>query len=415
MRRLLLVTHRPFDQDGGPAARWRAFARYLPEHGWQLDVLSAAGGVGAAEFDAGSSRAVAARAKTMAWLARASEPAFRRAGVQPDALPLSMLWIARGALSTRRRISELEPDVVLATGPPFAGPLAARLGVPPGVPLLVELRDLWAANPAFDAGGPLLPALEAWLLRGASRVIACTPEAVSDLRRRHPRIAERVLEIANGFDPAIRELAGAQAGREPGRPLTLLHSGTLTGARPIAPLADALADSRVAGDFRLVLHGYASPPSRAEVERAQRAGGAPIEMLAPSPWPDAIARIAAADGCVITQGRGAGDATAVASKVYEYLALGKPVVCLTDGGATEELLVRLRADRLCARLDDREGIVAALVRLRDGRFDTVEPSLLERYDRRALAGRMAAVLEEAAGDDRASRDRDPSRRPLELA
>lgn len=399
MRRLLLVTHRSIEQEGGPAARWRAFARYLPEHGWEVDVLSAAERAGASEFDAGSKRAVAVRAAVMARLGRLSAPVFGLAGVRPDALPLSMLWIPRGAHLLAGRIERTRPDVVVATGPPIAGPLAARLGVRGRVPLIIELRDLWAGSPAFNAGGRVLSRVEDWLLASARRVVVCTPEAVADVRLRHRDLAERVLEIPNGFDPAVRSIAEADTGEEPApsrssAPLTLLHSGTLTPARPITPLVGALADPRLAGAFRLVLHGFLSPASQAEVERARQQGLVEIEVLAPSPWTQAVARIADADACLITQARGAGDATAVASKIYEYLALGKPVLCLTDGGASEALLRRLGADQLCARLDEHEQIVAALVRLRERPPTPLGPELLAPYDRRVLAGRMAALLEE---------------------
>jgi glycosyltransferase involved in cell wall biosynthesis len=402
MRRLLLVTHRSIDQPGGPAARWRAFVRYLPEHGWEVDVLSATAHASASEYDAGNSRAVAARARVMAHVGKLSEPAFRLAGLRPDAVPLSMAWIPRGALLVRRRIERSLPDVVLATGPPIAGLIAARAGVPARVPLVVEFRDLWAGNPAFDDGGRTLSRIEAWLLRDARRVVACTPEAVSDLRVRHPSLGARAVEIANGFDPAIVSIVAITKAHN-GQPFTLLHSGTLTPARPLAPLIHALDDPRVAGDFRLVLHGYLTPGSRAEVERASRETRVPIEVLRPSPWQEAVARIAGADAGLITQARAAGDETAVASKIYEYLALGKPVLCVTDGGASEALLQRLGGDDLCARLDAPETIVAALRRLRDGALRAPLLDRVQRYSRRTLAGRMAALLEEVVCESSAPR------------
>lgn len=425
MRRLLLVTHRSVEQAGGPAARWRAFQRYLPEHGWQVDVLSAAEHIGASEFESDSARSVATRAAVMARAARLSQPAFRLVGVRPDALPLSTLWIARGALLVKRHIEHNPPDVVLATGPPIAGPIAARIGIAAymgvrrRVPLVVELRDLWAGNPAFDLGGSVLPRIEQWLLDGARRVVACTPEAVSDLRMRHPGISEQVVEIPNGFDPKIGVLARTGATEhapaesvaeknhtrlrlvrmhDSKRTLTLLHSGTLTPARPLAPLIQALEDPRIAGSFRLVLHGYLSPTSRAEVEAARQGSGVPIEVLPPSPWLDAVDRIASADAGLITQARAAGDETAVASKIYEYLALNKPVLCITDGGASEALLRRLEVDELCARLDIPETIVAALARLRAGTYRLLAPERLQPYSRRALADRMAGLLEDVASD-----------------
>ncbi len=360
----------------------------------------------------------------MARAAQLSQPAFRLVGVRPDALPLSTLWIARGALLVKRHIEHNPPDVVLATGPPIAGPIAARIGIAAymgvrrRVPLVVELRDLWAGNPAFDLGGSVLPRIEQWLLDGARRVVACTPEAVSDLRMRHPGISEQVVEIPNGFDPEIglartgaTEHAPAESVAEKNhtrlrlvrmhdskRTLTLLHSGTLTPARPLAPLIQALEDPRIAGSFRLVLHGYLSPTSRAEVESARQGSGVPIEVLPPSPWLDAVDRIASADAGLITQARAAGDETAVASKIYEYLALNKPVLCITDGGASEALLRRLEVDELCARLDIPETIVAALARLRAGTYRLLAPERLRPYSRRALADRMAGLLEDVASD-----------------
>src|SRR6202030_1808907 len=114
-------------------------------------------------------------------------------------------------------------------------------------------------------------------------------------------------QISNGFDPAIRSTASACASDQLAltdrsrRTYTLLHSGTLTPARPLTPLISALADPRLAGSFRLVLHGYLSPASRAEVALAQRAGKVQIEVLAPSRWREAVGRIATADACLITQ------------------------------------------------------------------------------------------------------------------
>jgi hypothetical protein len=221
------------------------------------------------------------------------------------------------------------------------------------------------------------------------------------LRHRHPDLERRIVEISNGFDPEITSIAAARTNGDPRvdrsqQKLTLLHSGTLTPARPIAPVIRALGDPRLARSIRLVLHGYLTPDSRAEVERAQLETKMPIEVLTPSPWEEAVAQIAKADAGLIVQAHVAGDQTAVASKIYEYLALRKPVLCITDGGASEALLRRLGADDLCARLDEPETIVAALWRLLEHAPRAPLPDRLEPYSRRALAGRMATLLEEVA-------------------
>jgi glycosyltransferase involved in cell wall biosynthesis len=367
--RLLLVSHRPIDQAGGPAARWRSFARHLPEHGWEVDVVSAGGGD---EFASpGHARA---RARVMETAGRVSDPLFRLAGLRPEALPLSMLWVPRGAREIRRRLAGGRYDAVLATGPPFAALVAASRAAG-GVPLIVELRDLWAGNPAFDRGGPILKQAESRVVKRAAAVVAVTPEAASDLRRRHP--AARVEEIPNGFEPELLERRTVTQGT------TILHSGTLTKDRPLAPLLRLLRPP-----LRLVLHGYVAPEIQKEIEDL----GAAVELVPPSGWEDAVTRIAEADVALVTQSRGAGDETAVAAKVYEYLALGKPVLCLSHGGATEALLRGLDAGQLCARLDDVASIEAALERIRADLPPPVPPERLVPYERPRLAASLAELL-----------------------
>lgn len=370
MKRLLLVSHRPIDQAGGPAARWRSFAKHLPALGWEIDVVSGRGGD---EF-ASPGRAQS-RAKVMEAAGRLADPAFRVLGLRPEAIPVSAAWAPRGAREVRRRLQERHYDAVLATGPPFAALIAARMAHG-GVPLLAELRDLWAGNPAFDRGGPVLRRLESWVVKDAAAVIAVTPEAADDLRRRHP--GARVEEIPNGFEPELLEK------RRPSSGTTIIHSGTLTKDRPLAPLLRVLKPP-----VRLVLHGYVAPEIQAEIAES----GADVEIVPPSGWEDAVERIAAADIALITQSRGAGDETAVAAKVYEYLALGKPVLCISDGGATEALLHRLGADQLTARLDDSASIDQALDRIRTGDLaGPVAVGGLKPYERPQLAAQLADGL-----------------------
>jgi glycosyltransferase involved in cell wall biosynthesis len=383
VRRLLLVTHRSLEQAGGATARWRSLRRHLPAHGWEVVELSAPAGIGAVELatDARDRRLAATRAAVMSRVGVAVGPAFRAAGMRPEAFPPSTAWAARGGRAVRRMLASGAFDAVVATGPPMAGPFAARAGLGRGAPpFVVELRDLWAGSPAFDAGGSTLTRAERALLRPAARVVACTPEAAADLRARHPEVAGRVVEVPNGFEPELLERRPPS--REPATPLTILHSGLLSLDRPLAPLLDVLDDR-----FRLVLHGHVAPEIRAQI------AGRPVEIVAPSTWEDAMDRIAAADIALVTQARGAGDATAIASKVYEYLALGRPVLATTDGGATEALLRRLGADAGVARLDDPASIRAALDRLASDPPAPLPPDALEPYRRDHIAAAYAALLD----------------------
>jgi len=352
-------------------------------------VLAARSRASAGEFSQEESERMrtALRAQVMSRIGKIASPAFALAGIRPEAMPLSTVWIARAAVQVRRRLDSSCYDAVLATGPPFAALMGARMADRRGAPpLVVELRDLWAGNPSFDRGGRVLSSLESWVLRGSEAVVAMSPEATEDLRSRHPALSDRMLEIPNGFEPEL--LARRSTETAVGRPIEILHSGTLTVDRPLSPLLRALS-----GDFRLVLHGHVAPEIRREIEQS----GRPVEIVAPSAWEDAVSRIAEADVTLVTQARSAGDATAVAAKVYEYLALGKPVLCLSHGGATEALLRRLGADQLCARLDDEPSIRTVLERARDGELQpAVPPRRLQPYARPRLAKRLVELLDSLA-------------------
>ena len=62
---------------------------------------------------------------------RLADPAFRLLGLRPEALPLSMTWLPRGAVTVRRRLDAGRYDAVLATGPPMVALLAARAAARP--------------------------------------------------------------------------------------------------------------------------------------------------------------------------------------------------------------------------------------------------------------------------------------------
>lgn len=389
-RRLLLVTHRAIDQAGGATARWRSLVRRLPPLGWEVDVVSAPVHPTSAEYatEVGARRRVAVRAAVMEHARGLASPAFRTLGIRPP--PLSTLWAPRGAHTARQRLRVGRHDVIVATGPPMIALVAARLAaLRTGCPLVLEFRDLWAGNPAYDAGGQLLGSIESWLLRGAARTVVCTPEAREHLGRLHPGVAPRLALVPNGFEDELLERRTSTPAQGI---LEILHSGTVLAHRPLEPLLEVLSKPPFAKLFRLTLHGFISPGAAATVRSFR--GRCQIVIVPTSTWEDAVGRMVRADATLITQSRASGDDTAVATKIYEYLALGKPVLATTHGGATEAMLKRLGAGTYCARLDDRASIAAALTRLLEEPRPTPIPAKrLAPYARSAIAKETACLLD----------------------
>ncbi len=104
-------------------------------------------------------------------------------------------------------------------------------------------------------------------------------------------------------------------------------------------------------------------------------------------------RVAAADIVVVIVPASMGDDVAWPVKLFEALALGKPVVSITAGGATEALLRELGQDHALARDGDADSIAAALRTLLDGPPpQPLEPAALERWNRETVAERYADGL-----------------------
>ena len=89
-------------------------------------------------------------------------------------------------------------------------------------------------------------------------------------------------------------------------------------------------------------------------------------------------------------------ASVTTSKLFEYLASGRPVLALTGRSAAAELIEELDAGIVVAP-DDVEGICRALEWFHERwRFDElparVDPRV-QRFDRRALTGNLARMFD----------------------
>jgi glycosyltransferase involved in cell wall biosynthesis len=394
MRRLLLVTQRPLDYGGGASVRWQYFRDALPRHGWDVVEVSARPNptANAVSTDPRAARLAAARATVMTAVGTASRPACRRLlGIQPEAFPPNALWSLSGRPAVRRAFDRARPDVVWATCPPPAALFAALAALDGGgVPFVAEMRDLWAGNPYFDAGGTLLTRIEKRAFARASAVVTVTVSCAQRMRGLHPEIASRLEVLPNGYDPALLELRDRP--REPGERATLVHAGTLYGDRSAVTLLHALARTELASRTRLVLVGVLDPLTEGELRRGQ--GALEVVVVPPVSWRAAVDRVQAADIAVVINSPGTGGDMAAPSKLYEALALGTPVLALTNPRSeSEQLLERLGHAAGCAPPGDEDAIARTVARMLDAPPPPVDPAALAPFSRAAVAERVAALLD----------------------
>jgi glycosyltransferase involved in cell wall biosynthesis len=315
--------------------------------------------------------------------------ARRLAGVQPEAFAPNMLWSFSGRRAVRAALVQHRPHAVAATSPPPAS-LFAAAAVTSGVPLVADLRDPWAGSPYYDAGGRLLTDIERRALSRADAIVAVTSPMLAELRERHPRLAGRMRLLPNGFSPELLDGRPVAAPNWRGRRVTLIHPGTLYGGRSLASLVAAMDAPDLRERVRLQLLGSVDEQTRAAIADHP---GADVQTLAPQPWAEAIERVRRADAVVVVQPAGLGDAIAWPVKTFEALALGKPVLAITSGGAVEQLLTEFGQAAACARLEDPGSVAAVLRRLLADPPDPVPTERLAPWDRSVIAADYAALLD----------------------
>jgi glycosyltransferase involved in cell wall biosynthesis len=399
-RRLLVVSHRPLDYGGGGSVRWSYLRRVLPALGWQVSVVTArANPTGnEASIEPRHASLARARARVMGTAGTVLRPLYRRAGLQPEAFPPSMAWAYSGRGPIRRAIERERPNVVWATCPPQAALFAAVGALARAdarLPFVAELRDLWAGSPFFDAGGDLLARLESRAFARADAIVSVTDGCRERLLALHPEIEDRFELLPNGFDPALlarRRPPGRVDGSDGSR-ATLIHAGTLYGDRTVVALLRALARPELRERVALEIVGVVDERSAAAIH-ATGDGGPHVRVLPPTSWATAIDRTLAADIAVVINSPGTGGEMALPSKLFEALALGRPVLALTGRGSeTERLLTRLGHGAGCAPPDDERAIARALTGLLDAPPAAVDPALMTTWDRSNVAQRIAALLD----------------------
>lgn len=321
----------------------------------------------------------------------------------------NVLWTPYAVRAGLKNARTRNAEAVLATGPPFTAHLVAYLIAKRArLPLILDVRDDWIGNEYYDSGNALRRWLERKLekriVKKATRVVCATPESVALYHKKYPELdKETFSHISNGFDPALFE--------------GLTHSTTQATIEFIH--TGSLPPSRSPEFFVRAVRGLIDEhPELASVIRVRFIGYVPIEHqelvqelnlteqfeFVSNVAQEEVARILVEEAsvCLIFQRRVDGGMTAIPGKLYEYFAARKPILCMTDGGSTPNLLRRLGVD-LITDYDDVEQIkdsIRSIVldyAVVAASFDWPDETL-SQFSRREHTNRLSEILRIAIHD-----------------
>ena len=423
---LLVAYHYPPVRTTG-TQRVTKFERYLPEFGYRTSVLttSAFGKEGTQDealraweplgtyrwlFNSRTrrDRGAAARLRTTSNLTSGWSRVLRRTLI-PDA---QITWIPAASARALSQLRTGAANLIYSTYPPASAHLVALIAKQlSGAPWVADFRDSWTTDPLdpdllfhHPYRLQLERKLESAVVRTADAIITSTTVAAECLKQAHPDCAERIHVITNGFDPedVVDDTDPPASGGA--RPLHLVHTGSFSASHPwrsprgllegVRLLIEAdpvwslrlkvtlvghLTSAEASDAAKLTSSGIVQTveeADRAESLRFQQQGDVLLLVDHPRPWP----------------------ASNLPHKLFEYLALKRPILALCTAGMVADTIAELKAG-VCVAPDDPGAIAQAVERLYHAfASGTLQhhacTAPLNRFHRRFLTQQLAQRFDE---------------------
>ena len=417
MRKVLLVAyHFPPVAGSSGVQRTLRLAQYLPEYGWKPVVLTV--DPSAYEWIDDSSLTEIPQdcevIRTPCLDARkhlSVRGRYPRFVALPDRWASWRLWAVRRGLRLVRHhgIDALWSTYPIATAHQIGAAIARRSRKP----WVADFRDPMAQDgyPRDTERWKSYKRIEAEAAARASMLTFASPSARETYVERYREVPDDKFHLVeNGFDESSFDGLRPRSGAQPlTRTPVLLHSGIVYPLERdpralFAALGKLASQGRIMpGDFVL---RFRAPVHDAMLEKLARAHRVEsfVEIRPPIPYREALQEMFDADALVAMQGASCNEQ--IPAKVYEYLRARKPVLGLADpNGDTGRLLASTGFD-FVVPLEATERIEAALPRflagLAAGTLFRPSVQAIERYSRKALTGRFAALFDEAVRRSAAS-------------
>lgn len=408
-RHLLAVAfHFPPIQASSGVHRLLAFARYLPQHGWQTSVITAHPRA-YAQQRAENLGLIPPGTQVIRAAAWDTKRHFSIGGryLQTMALPDRwQSWILPAFVAGLRATRRQHFDAILTTFPiASAHAVGLLLHRATGLPWIADFRDPMVQEryPTDARTWRNWDRLERAVFAAANAITVTTDRTRAYYARRYgDPLASKVTTISNGFDPEVFPTApDPSPPRAAGDgPLTLLHSGVMyPSERNPVPFFRAVAALKAAGDpavrqLRILFRDSGHDERYQETVRNLGLQDA-IQFLPSLPYHEAVAEMLQVDGLLVFQS--ADCESQIPAKVYEYLYAGRPIVGIVHpDGDTADLLRQMNVPAVAA-LED-EAAIGQLLRsilpvIRGGHYPLPDRATVMTLSRRARTTEFAVVLD----------------------
>jgi len=296
------------------------------------------------------------------------------------------------AKQVRTHVAGRDYDLVFATSSRLmTAALGAAVARKKGVPLFLDIRDIFVDTisellplPAVWLLKPILSAVEARTMRSASRINLVSRGFKENFEHRYPDATYSW--FTNGIDEEFVDAdLGAHSSRSSRAPITILYAVNIGAGQALHEIVPDLARA-LEGRAKLVVIGDGG--RRTALEKAV-SGLGNVELRSPISREELLEAYREADALFLHLGRFAAFEKVLPSKLFEYAALGKPILAGVSGFSADFIREEI-SNAAVFNPGDAEGAVSALQRL--DMVTAQRRDFVTKYRRRNISLAMAAEI-----------------------
>lgn len=280
-------------------------------------------------------------------------------------------WVLPGFLAGTKIVKKKNTDLIFATGSPWSSLwIGYLISKNTGLPLIVDFRDPWMNNPFHQSRGCLLDKcsryLERKIVEHATAITLNTEPLKRDFLARYPKISpNRFYVLPNGFDSSEFEDISSDASTRNHEFITLSHAGFLYGVRDPSVLLNAirkanntLGPNQPKIQFKQI--GDVSLSFDIKEKYADMINDKSLIIDPPIPYTECLETLAGADYLVNIQ---PSTTTQIPSKLYDYLALNKPILNITPNDGALGALVTKHKLGAIFEFEEEDQLTEALIKI----------------------------------------------------
>lgn len=253
-------------------------------------------------------------------------------------------WIPFAVLKGIRLIRSKDISLIYSSGNPWSAHIIGLLlSKYSGLPWVADFRDPWIGNPYKQNKPAIIESIEKRLERGvistAKRIVTNTFSLREHFLHNYPEEdPKKFVHISNGFFAPMFE--SLKANHNQNKKLIISHIGTIYMHRNPIKLFEALAELKQNGlinqnDITLRFIGKIALPDIHEGLLAKLKIDDLVEFIGMVPHQIALQHLAGSDILLLIQ---PGTKLQIPGKLFEYIAVRKPILALADEGETSNLI-----------------------------------------------------------------------------